>query len=89
MRASRSNGVLQLQFKRATGAIDLTYIVEGSYAVTNQAAWTAVNSNYHGGAWSDPAGAAESGAGSAVNVTVNDNVAGATNRYLRLRVTKP
>jgi hypothetical protein len=89
MQSGRSNSVLQLKFLRYTNAADITYIVEGAYGVTNGAEWIGLNTNEHSGAWTDPAYVAEAGAGPTLSVTVSDPVAGATNRYMRLRVTKP
>lgn len=84
--AARTNGVLALKFTRNTNSVDATIIVEGSYAVSNNAAWLgiAVNSN---GVWTG-ASVSETGA-NPVNVTVQDTDPAATNRYLRLRVTRP
>ena len=67
--------------------MSVTLTVEGGYATTNDATWTgiAVNSN---GTWNVPAIVNETGA-SPVTVTVQDTASAATNRFLRLRVTRP
>lgn len=89
MGGGRTNGALQLLFARNTNALDITYIVEAASAATNDAVWQAINSNVHGTGWSDPANAVETGPGNPMAVRVTDPVTDATNRYLRLRVTKP
>lgn len=87
MGGARTNGVLALRFTRNTSATDATLFVEGGFAVTNNAAWTgiAMNSN---GLWSGAATVTEGG-GNPASVTVQDIVPGATNRFLRLRATRP
>lgn len=82
-----TNGLLAVRFSRATNATDATLYVQGAAAATNDAAWLsiAVNSN---GLWSGLATVTETGASPAV-VTVQDIAPGATNRFLRLRVTRP
>lgn len=86
--ASRLAGVLQLQFNRATNAVDITCIVEGAFTAANEATWTGLATNY-AGSWGAATNVAETGLGSPRSVTVTDSVTGATNRFLRLRVTKP
>lgn len=87
LRGTRSNGVLVLQFTRNTNAVDATLVVEGSHGVADGATWAgiAVNSN---GAWSGSATVSE-GAGNPAAVSVFDVDPAATNRHLRLRVTRP
>lgn len=84
----RTNGVLALRFTRATNALDATLIVEGSYAATDNAVWTGLATNA-GGVWSGPATVSEGSGPSPVAVTVQDTDSAATNRFLRLRVTRP
>lgn len=84
-----TNNALQLLFSRNTNAVDITYVVEAAYSITNGADWQGINTNVHGLGWSDPGNATEFGVGNPRPVTVRDPVIGATNRYLRLRVTKP
>lgn len=82
-----TNGLFALRFTRATNATDATLYVQGSFAATNDAVWQsiAINSN---GRWAGAASVTETGA-SPVTVTVGDISPVATNRYLRLRVTRP
>ena len=84
----RTNGLLALNFLRNTNAIDATLIVEGSFAATNGADWVGIATNI-GGLWGGATNVTESGLGSPVNVSVQDTQAAATNRFLRLRVTRP
>lgn len=86
--SSRAGGILKLTFGRNTNAVDVTYFAEASYAATNGADWVTIATNT-AGVWSGPAAVAESGVGSPVSVTVDDTVSGATNRFLRLRITRP
>lgn len=88
MAGGRTNSLLTLKFLRATNATDATLIVEGSYAASNGAAWIGIATNT-GGSWGGATNVAESGPGTPVSVTVEDTAAGATNRFLRLRVTRP
>jgi autotransporter-associated beta strand protein len=88
MEGSRTNGLLTLRFLRATNATDATMIVEGSFAATNGALWTGIATNA-GGSWGSATNVTETGAGSPVNVNAQDDQPGATNRFLRLRVTRP
>ncbi len=87
MSSAQTNNNFAIQFSRDTNAVDVTLTVEGGYATTNDATWTgiAVNSN---GTWNVPAIVNETGA-SPVTVTVQDTASAATNRFLRLRVTRP
>lgn len=87
MRAARTGGALQMVFTRNTNATDATLVVEGADAVTNDAPWNGILTNA-AGAWSGPASFSESGATNPVTVTVTDVTAG-TNRFLRLRATRP
>ena len=68
-------------------AIDATLIVEGAYATTNNADWLGIATNI-AGSWGGATNVVEL-AGSPANVTVFDTDAAATNRFLRLRVTRP
>ena len=88
MNGGRTNNVLALKFFRDTAATDATIYVEGSYTATNGADWVGVATNI-GGSWGgSPTNVTESGA-SPVSVTVQDTEVTATNRFLRLRVTRP
>ena len=88
MNAERPAGVLVLKFNRNTNALDTTLIVEGGNTPTNSATWTAIATNAYG-VWSGPASVSETGSGNPVAVAVEDTSLSATNRFLRLRVTRP
>lgn len=88
LNAARASGTLKVSFTRNTNAVDATLLVEAGSAVTNGAEWTAVATNALG-LWSGPATVVESGTGTPVTVTVDDTDPTATNRFLRLRVTRP
>jgi hypothetical protein len=79
-------GGFALSFSRNTNATEATILVEGSSAVTNEAAWTGIATNT-GGTWGGDTNVTESGTGTPVNVSVRS--AGETNRFLRLRVWTP
>lgn len=87
LNAGRTNGVFALRFTRAVNATDATIYVEGATSAANNAPWAgiAINSN---GLWTG-ATVNETGGPNPVNVTVQDTAASATNRFLRLRVTRP
>lgn len=87
LQATRTGGVLALQFTRATNAIDATLIVEGSYGVTNGVEWTGIATNV-AGSWGGATNVTET-LGSPASVTAFDVVPAATNRFLRLRVSRP
>lgn len=86
--ATQSNGLLRLNFTRNTNSADATIIVEGSSTLTNNALWQGIATNL-GGSWGGATNASESGAGSTVNVSVQDNAFPATNRFMRLKVVRP
>ncbi len=88
MSGSLVGGILTFRFYRNTNAVDVTLIVEGAYDVTDGAPWSGIATNT-AGIWSGPAAVQESPGESPLTVTVTDTDATATNRYLRLRVTKP
>lgn len=83
-----TNGVFALRFNRNTNATDVTLIVEGAFSATNEATWNGIATNSQG-SWGGAANVNETGTGSPVNVTVQDAIPAATNRFLRLRVTRP
>jgi hypothetical protein len=82
-----SDGFFLLRFNRNTNATDVTLIVESAFAATNGAPWRGIASNIHG-AWGGSPNVVESGTATPVTVTVREPVP-ATNRYMRLRVTRP
>ena len=87
LEATRINGQFVLFFNRVNAATDVLYEVEGTATPTNDAPWLGIATNWQGG-W-----------GSATNVNDNDTAAvhrvwvsdpaPATNRSLRLKVTRP
>ena len=83
-----SNQWFSLWFNRNTNAADVTLIVEGAYAITNNAPWNGVATNING-SWGAATNVTETGATNPVTVTVHDTAAAATNRFMRLRVTWP
>jgi autotransporter-associated beta strand protein len=87
MSGTRTNGVLALVFSRDTNSVDATLYVQAGYAITNNAPWNsiAINSN---GVWTGAATVTESGFNPVI-VTVQDTAPSATNRFLRLTVTRP
>lgn len=87
MSGTRAGGLLSLLFNRNTAATDVTFVVEGAYSIANDAVWNGIATNA-GGSWGAATNVSEVG-GSPVAVTVQDNEASATNRFLRLRVTRP
>lgn len=87
MAGARTNGLLVLQFTRDTNSTDATIIVEGSDSAANGATWLGIATNI-GGNWGAGTNVVESGTSTPVNVTAFDDTTG-TNRFLRLRVTRP
>jgi autotransporter-associated beta strand protein len=87
MGCTRTSGVFALTFNRNTNALDVTLVVEGSDSVKNDSTWSGIATNKIG-AWNPPT-VSEAGSGTPVAVTVKDNAASGTNRFLRLRVTRP
>lgn len=88
---SGSNGFFALRFNRNTNASDVSLVVEGSDALTNDAPWTGIATNVLG-SWGGATNVYESGTGTPIVVRVQDTTAqsgAATNRFLRLRVTRP
>jgi autotransporter-associated beta strand protein len=88
MRAARSNGVFALQFFHNLSATDVTMIVEGTSTATNDAAWNGIATNLQG-SWGGAPNVSENSNTVPAAVTVWDTDAAATNRFLRLRVTRP
>ncbi|HMP75092.1 MAG TPA: autotransporter-associated beta strand repeat-containing protein [Kiritimatiellia bacterium] len=84
LRMTMTNGAARLLLNRVNTATDIVYHVEASYLVTN-AIWAGIASNVLG-VWSGPAIVDDNNTGLVHEVRVVDPVAGATNRFLRLRV---
>ena len=83
-----TNGFFALNFNRNTNANDITLIAEGNYDLTNSAAWNGIATNI-AGSWGGAANVTETGTGTPVAVSIQDPAPTATNRFLRLRVTRP
>lgn len=83
-----TNGSFALQFNRNTNTVDVTAIVEGSFATTNNAPWTGIATNING-TWGSATNVTQVTTGTPAVVTVRDIVPPATNRYLRIRLTRP
>ncbi len=86
IRLVQTNGTNRLLLQRVNTATDVVYEVEGSYSAANNAAWSVIASNVlgtWGGATVD-----DNNTGAVHEVRVTD-AATATNRFLRLRVTRP
>lgn len=83
----RTNGAMTVKFNRATGAVDLVYLVEAAGAPTNGADWTVVASNGLGAGWSGLV--SETNSGPVVQVFATDPAPGSTNRTLRLHIVRP
>jgi autotransporter-associated beta strand protein len=86
MNGGKTNGVLYLRFTRDPDSTDVRYWVEGANATSNNAAWSGVATNI-GGSWGGAANVQETGVNPRT-VTVSDTVV-ATQRFMRLRVTRP
>jgi hypothetical protein len=82
-----TGGLFGITFNRNTNATDVTMIVEGSSSLLNGSAWDGLTTNKNG-MWNPTNIVTESGVGSPVNVVIREPMI-PTNRYLRLRVTRP
>ena len=85
---ARSNGIPVLVFHRNTNAGDATLIVQGADAISNGVVWQGLATNRNG-SWSGASNVAEIGGGNPVTCRVQDNSLLQTNRFLRLKVTRP
>jgi hypothetical protein len=88
----RSNGWFQIQFTRNTDATNLAYHVEAATYLTGGGDWSCILSNINAGGWFGPAVDSHSESAltdGVVQVIVTDTASAATNRFLRLRVTRP
>ncbi len=84
---AREHGFFVMYFNRNTNAGDVTLFIESAAALTNDATWSGVATNVNGTGWGSM-DVVETGTGTPVSVSVTDEGA-ATNRFLRVRVTKP
>ena len=82
------NGVPALCFNRNTNATDVTLVIQGADEMSDGAAWRDLATNVNG-SWGGAANVSESGPGNPVACAVQDPVPLFTNRFLRLKVTRP
>lgn len=80
----QSNGLLWLSFARNTNSIDATLLVEGADGLL-PATWVGLATNVAGW-WGGATNVSETGTGTPRRVSVFDD---ASNRFLRIRVTRP
>jgi len=84
-----SNGWFRITFTRNTDATNLAYRVEAA-TILPDGDWSCILSNINNTGWLGPATWSESPVTDGVaQVTVTDIAPAATNRFLRLRVTRP
>ena len=88
LNCTQSNGLPVLIFNRNTNTIDVTMIVQGAFALSNEVSWRGLATNING-SWGGANNVVESGAGNPVTCEVQDVVPLLTNRFLRLKVTLP
>jgi uncharacterized repeat protein (TIGR03803 family) len=88
LNATQSNNVFNLLFNRNTGAVDVIAIAEGSYSASDNAAWVGIATNMNG-SWGGATNVTEISTGTPRVVIVRDPAPAATNRFLRLRLSKP
>ena len=81
-------GAPALTFNRNLNAIDLMLVIQGADSISNGAAWRGVATNV-GGSWLGATNVEESGTGNSVVCTVTDPAALQSNRFLRLKVSRP
>ena len=77
-----------LVFNRNSDAADLFWLVESAATMASGAVWRGVATNV-GGSWLGATNVAESGTGNPVECTVTDPVALDSNRFLRLKISRP
>lgn len=82
------NGVPALCFNRNTNATDVTLVIQGADEMSDGAAWRGLATNVNG-SWGGAANVSESGPGNPVACAAQDPVPLFTNRFLRLKVTRP
>jgi M6 family metalloprotease-like protein len=86
----QSNGWFQINFTRNSDATNLAYRVEAATLLTGGGNWSCILSNINNTGWFGPASYSESPVtDGVVQVIVTDTATGATNRFLRLRITRP
>ena len=77
-----------LVFNRNTDMDDATLIVQGSHSVSNGAIWSGLATNING-SWGGASNVSESGSGNPVTCYVQDVIPLLSNRFLRLKITRP
>jgi hypothetical protein len=80
-------GLLALQFTRTSNSVDTIIVVQGANSVTNEPDWTGIATNING-SWGSATNVIETNGPALFNVTAFDT-SPSTNRFLRLRVTRP
>ena len=88
MNSTQTNGLFALKFSHNTNTTDLILYVEGTYTTTNDATWVGIATNDHG-SWGSATNVSEDTSTDPATDVVWDTDATATNRFLRLRVTRP
>ncbi len=88
MNSTQTNGLFALKFSHNTNTTDLILYVEGAYTTTNDAPWVGIATNDHG-SWGSATNVSEDTSTDPATDIVWDTDATATNRFLRLRVTRP
>ena len=83
-----TSGNFGFMFNRNPQAYDVTMIVERTPSIANGTVWFGIATNV-GGSWGGATNIVEAGTGTPVSVTVQDSSGFATNRFMRLRVTRP
>ena len=83
-----SNGVPVLVFHRNPEATDVELLIQGADAISDEAEWRGLATNRNG-SWGGSTNVEETGTGNPVECTVTDPVALQSNRFLRLRVSRP
>jgi hypothetical protein len=86
--AQADDGSPLLMFNRSTNAVDVTIIVEGSSFAINDSPWAGIATNSNG-SWGGATNVVEMGTSTPVRVLVSDMAMDPTNRFLRLRITRP
>ena len=82
------SGLPTLVFNRNPNATDVTLLIEGADEMSDEAIWRGLATNRNG-SWGGAANVSESGQGNPVACAVQDPVPLITNRFLRLKVTRP
>ena len=83
-----SDGGPTLRFNRNPNATDVTLVIQGADEMSDGATWRGLATNRNG-SWGGVPNVSESGQGNPVACAVQDPVPLFTNRFLRLKVTRP